>query len=481
MKRQAILFSAGKYPSTKDVKIDELTGVSCDIVAMEKRLIQIGFDVIKKEEASMADYADVLKDYSEGLSADSISIIYFSGHGGHYNGKNYIIPSDFCLNFDATRDIDKSCVNIQDLISIFKNRGRLILILDACRKDILGSKGYFSEMASGENVYIAYGTMFEEVARGIPNDISLFTKAICDEILTPNIDVDTLFTKVRNNIFTKYGVQLPASVNTLLESIVLHEEIVHDDIDNKIYDFVKKYSAEYDKKYGYFRADDLIFIDAAQYFNISLLDAMWRWKKIDNKVYKEKGLKLPEISEAEQKIIWFLGFDRGEKYFTHDLSHTWYYNGRQIRMGEIPPLPESMKKKLPETGMEINVECDIIPDWDDEKLYIKLNTNLPDETPLTFTIKGVHYYSQSSGSVQNNGAISDGFVITNLTTDCNIFNVIITCPCYNVLPTSIQELFGRDNRNLIGKHIKFNPIYGNTLYVEQKFILGKDKSISQMN
>lgn len=48
MKRQAILFTAGKYPSTKNIKIDELTGVSCDIVAMDKRLTQIGFDVIKK-------------------------------------------------------------------------------------------------------------------------------------------------------------------------------------------------------------------------------------------------------------------------------------------------------------------------------------------------------------------------------------------------------------------------------------------------
>ena len=48
LKRQAILFTAGKYPSTKNIKIDELTGVSCDIVAMDKRLTQIGFDVIKK-------------------------------------------------------------------------------------------------------------------------------------------------------------------------------------------------------------------------------------------------------------------------------------------------------------------------------------------------------------------------------------------------------------------------------------------------
>lgn len=73
LKRQAILFTAGKYPSTKNIKIDELTGVSCDIVAMDKRLTQIGFDVIKKEDAHMADYPDMLKCYSEGLATDSIS------------------------------------------------------------------------------------------------------------------------------------------------------------------------------------------------------------------------------------------------------------------------------------------------------------------------------------------------------------------------------------------------------------------------
>ncbi len=41
MKRQAILFTAGKYHSTKNIKIDELTGVSCDIVAMDKLLLKL--------------------------------------------------------------------------------------------------------------------------------------------------------------------------------------------------------------------------------------------------------------------------------------------------------------------------------------------------------------------------------------------------------------------------------------------------------
>ena len=51
----------------------------------------------------------------------------------------------------------------------------------------------------------------------------------------------------------------------------------------------------------------------------------------------------------------------------------------------------------------------------------------------------------------------------------------------NVLPVPIQKLFGKDNRNLIGKYIKINPRYENTMYVEQKFIFGKDKPISRMN
>ena len=71
---------------------------------------------------------------------------------------------------------------------------RLILILDACRSDFGLSKVYFSKITAAEDVYIAYGTQFQHPSIGIDNRMSPFTEAICDEILSPNIDIDESFT-----------------------------------------------------------------------------------------------------------------------------------------------------------------------------------------------------------------------------------------------------------------------------------------------
>ena len=160
-------------------------------------------------------------------------------------------------------------MNIQDIISLYKGKGRLILILDACRSDFGLSKGYYSEITAAEDVYIAYGTQFQYTSIGIANQMSPFTQAICDEILEPNIDVDELFTRVRRNVYSKYQIQIPASVNALLNRIVLHKQLSYTNFDEEVYKFVKKYADDYNNKYGYFHGDDLIFIDAAQYFNIS--------------------------------------------------------------------------------------------------------------------------------------------------------------------------------------------------------------------
>ncbi len=344
MQKNAVIFSASEYLSSKTLTIEDLTGVKYDVCAIEKRLSQIGFNIVKKENAKKLKYVPTLKQFAENLPSDAISIVYFSGHGGHCDGKNYIFPSDFGALYDISQNIDNAGINIEDIISIFKGKGRLILILDACRSDNIGlSKGYFSEITFFENVYIAYGTMFQNSSVGMPNSMSWFSEAICDEILAPNIDVDTLFTRVRQNIFSKHYIQIPPSVNALLDNIILHSEANFDNLDKQVYDFVQEHGNLYMDKYGYFKGDDLVFIDAAQYFNIGLLDAIWKFKKVDNKIFKDKGVRIPELSEEETKLISFWRLPRGKKFFTHDESHTWYYNGRQIRMGEIPPLPSSMQ------------------------------------------------------------------------------------------------------------------------------------------
>ena len=463
MKRQAILFSAGEYEKSVELSINNLPGVKYDIYALGKRLTQIGFNVIKKENVKRAEYFSALKYFAEKSAKDAIHIVYFTGHGGHCNGKNYIFPADLGPSFDQYHNFDDAGINIEEIIRIFKGKGRLILILDACRRDDIGlSKGYYSEMTSSEDVYIAYGTMFKEYARGRKDGLSWFTEAICDEILTPNIDVDTLFTRVRQNIFIKHFTQIPPSVNALLDNVVLHAEYNYGNIDENVHDFVKKHADEYEDKYGYFQADDMIFIDAAQYFNVSLLDAIWMYQKVENKIYIDKGVSVPNLPEAEQKIISFLNLSQ-KKYFTFDECHTWYYRGKQIRMGEIPPLPPSMQRKLPEEGKEILIEGWLICNETANGVSFTLNSNIPDETPLIFSLRGKHYFTQSSCAVSNRQATSATFSNKGDSLADGIYELTITAPCYNVLPESTKNIFGESNRNLIGQNISYSPVFGNTI------------------
>lgn len=453
MKKNAILFSASNYEKSSLIRADDLPGVKYDIHAMHKRLIQIGFEVKQIENVSKNQIIPALEDNASNSPCDAIHIVYFTGHGGHSNGNNYIYPIDFASRFDTSKDIETSAMNIRDIISIYKGKGRLILILDACRSDFESSKGYYSEITAAEDVYIAYGTQFQHTSIGISNQMSPFTKAICDEILEPNIDVDELFTRVRRNVYSKYQVQIPASVNALLNKIILHKQLSYTNFDEAVYKFVKKYADDYNNKYGYFHGDDLIFIDAAQYFNISFLDAVWKFRKVDNKVYTDRGAKIPLLPEDESKFVTFHGLFRGKEYFTCDENHTWYYNGRQIRMGEIPPLPASMQPEAPELGKELYVTFDI-QKYDDS---IIITTNLPDNYILL--VKS-NLSKNSDRKTVTNGSIM-------LENAQNISSITIGSAF--ITDSSVKKQLGTKARNLIGEYVKYDPICGNQIHAVFNF------------
>ena len=453
MKKNAILFSASNYEKSSLIRADDLPGVKYDIHAMHKRLIQIGFEVKQIENVSKDQIIPALEDNASNSPCDAIHIVYFTGHGGHSNGNNYIYPIDFASRFDTSKDIETSAMNIRDIISIYKGKGRLILILDACRSDFESSKGYYSEITAAEDVYIAYGTQFQHTSIGISNQMSPFTKAICDEILEPNIDVDELFTRVRRNVYSKYQVQIPASVNALLNKIILHKQLSYTNFDEEVYKFVKKYADDYNNKYGYFHGDDLIFIDAAQYFNISFLDAVWKFRKVDNKVYTDRGAKIPLLPEDESKFVTFHGLFRGKEYFTCDENHTWYYNGRQIRMGEIPPLPASMQPEAPELGKELYVTFDI-QKYDDS---IIITTNFPDNYILL--VKS-NLSKNSDRKTVTNGSIM-------LENAQNISSITIGSAF--ITDSSVKKQLGTKARNLIGEYVKYDPICGNQIHAVFNF------------
>lgn len=100
MKKNAILFSASNYTKSPLIQIDDLPGVKYDIQAMHKRLTQIGFEVKQIENISKDQIIPALEDNASHSPCDAIHIVYFTGHGGHNNGNNYIYPVDFASKFE---------------------------------------------------------------------------------------------------------------------------------------------------------------------------------------------------------------------------------------------------------------------------------------------------------------------------------------------------------------------------------------------
>jgi len=451
MKKEAILISAEQYlPSTLFPKgsIKDLPGGMYDIQALSLRFSQLGFSVQELRNATKETIISSINSTSASLINDSICIVYFTGHGGHYMGNNYIYAVDFPSEYDIKKNLPDAAIDIRKIISQFHNHGKLIMILDACRSDFGESKGYFSEMASAENVYIAYGTMFTGTASGASNGMSRFTEAICDEILAPDIDIDTVFTHVRRNVLRKHGAQIPQSVNTLISSTVLNPSITTTTKGQQVYDFVQEYGDYYDDKYGYFHGDDLVFIDAAQKYQMSLLDAIWQFRIIDNQVFRERGGSVIELTEDESKIVSFMAFTKGDSFFHHDEAYTWYYGGRQIRMGEIPPLPESMQQKMPEEGKAIDVQFTVRKDTE----WLNLLTNLPENCELfllTNTMKSAQKCRVSNGKL-------------SIPMDENISWLSISS---NVFSTDQlgKGLLGEKNRNLVGQYVQYHPIIGNNI------------------
>ena len=135
--------------------------------------------------------------------------------------------------------------------------------------------------------------------------------------------------------------------------------------------------------------------------------------------------------------------------FFCDEYHTWYYNGRQIRMGEIPPLPPSMQTKLPETGKEIRVS--FVPTKEDQTIYIA--TNLPDGCKIYIGDNTIDYTKEY--------IVSGGCITIEMTAD--IDSISIRDSGVFTSDEDTKKLLGEKNRNLTGDHIKYHPLYGNII------------------
>ncbi len=326
MKKRAILFGMFHYNRSASITANDLPSTEIDVKTLEKRLKQLQFETVSYMDLCLKDMEQKITEFADTAPCDSLNVVYFSGHGGHSKGENYLYPVDFGNSLDARMSIEDSAFNLKRIQPLFKRKVKLLIIVDACRDKLKPDYACnYSEMVAPQDTYIAYATQFGDCS-GCTPAISYFTEALCDNILTPNISVDRLFTDVRATLYLKHGRQISNSVNGFMSDISLNEQADHDKVGNLVLQFVDHYGDMYVDKYGPFAGDDLVFIDAAQYCGISVLDAIYKFQKLD----AERCHVTDSLSESHKKLIAFWGMLGNG--LAQDEFYTWKYRGRPIRL-----------------------------------------------------------------------------------------------------------------------------------------------------
>jgi hypothetical protein len=144
-------------------------------------------------------------------------MVYYSGHGMQFAGKNYLLPVDAQL--ETADDVNRfRLLPLDDLFDVLQHApGARIIILDACRnnpveddlkrrvasirggnRDAFMTRGLSRVEANG--LIVAYATQANDVAADGTGNNSPFAKALLDNLATPNIDVRQMLFNVQDEV-----------------------------------------------------------------------------------------------------------------------------------------------------------------------------------------------------------------------------------------------------------------------------------------
>jgi formylglycine-generating enzyme required for sulfatase activity len=118
----------------EDYQKGRLNNPTNDAKDIATALEQVGFEVIKVENASLKQMETTIKMFGQYLREGNVGVFYFAGHGMQYQGKNYLFPIGSMDSKTTLEDL----VNIKDVLDTMtkannKKNDVNIVFLDACR------------------------------------------------------------------------------------------------------------------------------------------------------------------------------------------------------------------------------------------------------------------------------------------------------------------------------------------------------------
>jgi hypothetical protein len=183
-----------------------------DISAVLKKL---DFKVIEIYDVDLIEMRSAVKSFTDSLSQFDVGLVYYSGHGIEFAGRNYFIP----INADIKNEdeIPRQGLDASEIVEKLgrNNLKTTIFIIDACRNAPVFSsfkspKAGLSVMHGSIGGVIAYSAAPGQVALDGNERNSPYTSELLRQIQIPNKKIEDIFKDTAKVVYDKTaGRQLP--------------------------------------------------------------------------------------------------------------------------------------------------------------------------------------------------------------------------------------------------------------------------------
>ena len=198
-RRVALVIGNAAYPTAP------LKNPVNDARDMAAALRSLGFEVIERENASLAQMEGAVSEFWGKLKRGGAGLFYFAGHGLQVNGRNYLVPVDASL--EVEQDARYKCMDAGLVLGRMENAGNElnIIILDACRNNPFARSWRsadvgLAKMDAPKGSIIAYATAPDSVAADGAGKNGLYTEKLLKAMRAPGQPVEQMFKRVRDEV-----------------------------------------------------------------------------------------------------------------------------------------------------------------------------------------------------------------------------------------------------------------------------------------
>lgn len=221
-KRVALVIGNSAYINTAP-----LVNPRNDAEDLTKMLISLGFDVVSGFDLDSRGMRDKVRDFGDKLTDADVAMFFYAGHALQVNGRNYLAPVNTNIRHEG--DLDFETIPMDFVQRQMERKTKTVLLfLDACRNNPLArnlrkssrstgaTRGLARETNSSEGTFIAFATQPDNVALDGDGRNSPFTTALLANLDRPGVEISTLMTDVRRQVFEATDEQQIPWINSSL-------------------------------------------------------------------------------------------------------------------------------------------------------------------------------------------------------------------------------------------------------------------------